>query len=174
MDIHFRHEGTAGLGRSSYRNRRYPWMYLWGVSNLCILNEFAGVDRGQVSDKSTGNGVKDISESYGRLVLDRAGNHFRESAILVSYTTVLWYDLVKLSGWEENPCFTGPVIERIDNLFTDKLFTGAKTFTLFLGDLRLLPFFLFLQGGDLAIDVFDTLWHGTFLSFGYYRSLSSF
>lgn len=69
---------------------------------------------------------------------------------------------------------TGPVIERIDNLFTDKLFTGAKTFTLFLGDLRLLPFFLFLQGGDLAIDVFDTLWHGTFLSFGYYRSLSSF
>ena len=31
---------------------------------------------------------------------------------------------------------TGPVIERIDNLFTDKLFTGAKTFTLFLGDLR--------------------------------------
>ena len=69
---------------------------------------------------------------------------------------------------------TGPVIERIDNLFTDKLFTGAKTFTLFLGDLRLLPFFLFLQGGDLAIDVFDTLWHGTFLSFGYYSSLSSF
>ena len=52
---------------------------------------------------------------------------------------------------------TGPVIERIDNLFTDKLFTGAKTFTLFLGDLRLLPFFLFLQGGDLAIDVFDAL-----------------
>ena len=76
-------------------------------------------------------------------------------------TTVLWYT-------------TGPVIERIDNLFTDKLFTGAKTFTLFLGDLRLLPFFLFLQGGDLAIDVFDTLWHGTFLSFGYYSSLSSF
>lgn len=69
---------------------------------------------------------------------------------------------------------TGPVIERIDNLFTDKLFTGAKTFTLFLGDLRLLPFFLFLQGGDLAIDVFDALWHGTFLSFGYYSSLSSF
>ncbi|MFR4594085.1 MAG: ParA family protein [Oscillospiraceae bacterium] len=69
---------------------------------------------------------------------------------------------------------TGPVIERIDNLFTDKLFTGAKTFTLFLGDLRLLPFFLFLQGGDLAIDVFDTLWHGTFLSFGYYSSPSSF
>ena len=69
---------------------------------------------------------------------------------------------------------TGPVIERIDNLFTDKLFTGAKTFALFLGDLRLLPFFLFLQGGDLAIDVFDTLWHGTFLSFGYYSSLSSF
>ena len=27
-------------------------MYLWGMSNLCILNEFAGVDRGQVSDKS--------------------------------------------------------------------------------------------------------------------------
>ena len=42
----FRHEGTAGLGRSSYRNRRYPWMYLWGVSNLCILNESAGVDKG--------------------------------------------------------------------------------------------------------------------------------
>ena len=69
---------------------------------------------------------------------------------------------------------TGPVIERIDNLFTNKLFTGAKTFALFLGDLRLLPFFLFLQGGDLAIDVFDTLWHGTFLSFGYYSSPSSF
>ena len=48
----FRHEGTAGLGRSSYRNRRYPWMYLWGVSNLCILNESAGVDSRQVSDKS--------------------------------------------------------------------------------------------------------------------------
>lgn len=56
----------------------------------------------------------------------------------------------------------------------EKLFTGAKTFTLFLGDLRLLPFFLFLQGGDLAIDVFDTLWHGTFLSFEYYSSPSSF
>ena len=69
---------------------------------------------------------------------------------------------------------TGPVIERIDNLFTDKLFTGATTFTLLLGDLRLLPFFLFLQGGDLAIDVFDALWHGTFLSFGYYSSPSSF
>lgn len=84
-----------------------------------------------------------------------------------------------MKNWEDlAPCphcgATGPVIERIDNLFTDKLFTGAKTFTLFLGDLRLLPFFLFLQGGDLAIDVFDTLWHGTFLSFGYYRSLSSF
>lgn len=61
-----------------------------------------------------------------------------------------------------------------DNLFTDKLFTGAKTFTLFLGDLRLLSFFLFLQGGDLAIDIFDTLWHGTFPSFGYYSSLNSF
>ena len=62
----------------------------------------------------------------------------------------------------------------IEALVEDKLFTGAKTFTPFLGDLRLLPFFLFLQGGDLAIDVFDTLWHGTFLSFGYYSSLSSF
>ena len=69
---------------------------------------------------------------------------------------------------------TGPVIERIDNLFTDKLFTGAKTFTLFLGDLRFLPFFLFLQGGNLAIDVFDALWHGAFLSFGYYSSPSLF
>ena len=105
------------------------------------------------------------SKMLSRIVL------FSISVVALEFGAVLFYSTLSATDQKSISLERAFQAMREDGAVSG---TGAKTFTLFLGDLRLLPFFLFLQGGDLAIDVFDTLWHGTFLSFGYYRSLSSF